>query len=405
MHSSGIRSTEKPDTFKRKMLRRAQLHSAYILQHYVISHRNNSIAHILLYAAGNRASIIHLIKYRNAMKNENVVFYMTGWFRDTTAKQSYEELKDILKNEEIIPIHVVKSGVIKWDLLVTASPQKIWWIPAPKLYVGHGDGFKSFDGGKTKYPYEGELFADRILEQRSSVIRAVERDYPIYRGHLVWSGGKDVDSIQEALSRRDRIRERMGIDNKKKVILVWGTFRSNSLFHVMGEKFLNDLEKLDKEKYVVILSIHPHEYRQYDKITKPMGPIIDTYAEKEGFIVRHPNQDYVPYVVASDAMICDCSSGLDGAVIAGIPTVLLENRENVWVESDYMHMLDETMTITPEDNVEEILDSLFGSRYEEMEYVSKKYGKELISESESYSKVVCKTSKELIKSGITEISR
>ena len=404
-----IRSTETESSKLFKLRRRAAVLACAIWQRSVIRvlPKNSNRKRVLLYAADNKAAVLHLLKYRESMSNalSECDYYITGRFSGMSYRDTLIELKSECANVDVTAVHIDRAGLMRWDLLVTSSPQNAWWIPAPTLYIGHGDGFKSFDGGKSKYPYDGSLFADRIIEQRHSVIDVVEREYPVYRGRMVWAGGKDAIAIANAISQRDEIRRSMGISEDRKVVLCWGSFRADSLFHALGHDFLEQLEALDKSRYHVILSIHPHEYRRYDTMTEPLGPTIDSYEGREGFTVRHPGQDYVPFVAVSDAMVCDCSSGLDGALLAGIPVVLLETRENVWRDSDYMRMLNDTLTISPQDDVEHLLGRVFGDENERLCGVSREYAKELLPEGGGYAEAVRRATREMLASGRTDMRR
>lgn len=404
----GIRSTEIKPSKLFKLRRRIAVVACAIWQRSIVRlFPKEEGNRILLYAADNRATVSHLLRYRKSMGDaiDNCKYYITGRFSDTTHQGSLHELKSLCDDADVTPIHIDAAGLRHWDVLVTASPQNAWWIPAPTLFVGHGDGFKSFDGGVSKYPYDGSLFADRIIEQRRSVVEAVERDYPIYRGRLVWSGGKDVEAIANGIAHKEEIRRRLGIPEDRKVVLCWGSFRADSLFHALGHAFLEQLERLDKTRYHVILTIHPHEYHRYDTVTEPLGPTIDSYESKDGFTVRHPGQDHIPYIAASDVMICDYSSGLDGALLAGIPVVLLKMYENVWRESDYMYMLEDTLTISPGDDVSTLLERVFGDENKRLCEVSRRYGKELKNDRGGYAAAVRKATLDLLISGKSDMRR
>ena len=64
-----------------------------------------------------------------------------------------------------------------------------------------------------------------------------------------------------------------------------------------------------------------------------MGLLVEAQREK-GFIIRSPSEDWLPYLIASDVIICDYSSMYEIALIAEKKLILCDFPEDkVWEQS------------------------------------------------------------------------
>lgn len=127
---------------------------------------------------------------------------------------------------------------------------------------------------------------------------------------------KDADALISELDNYHDYRRKLGIKDDITLVSVFGTWRKESLFQYLGKEFLDELGRINKNEYMFILSVHPREYVKYDDNIEPAGPLIDEYADKYNFIVRKPSDSYIPYLIASDIVICDYSSLYENALIA-----------------------------------------------------------------------------------------
>lgn len=61
-------------------------------------------------------------------------------------------------------------------------------------------------------------------------------------------------------------------------------------------------EELRQKGYEFIFSIHPKEYQRYDEQIEPLGEKVEA-CRKRGMLVRSPQQDWLPYMMASDVVL------------------------------------------------------------------------------------------------------
>ena len=115
-------------------------------------------------------------------------------------------------------------------------------------------------------------------------------------------------------------RQKLGISDEKPVISFFGSWNRESLFHVLGENLFQVCDAL-KGTYTFIFSIHPREYKTYDKEINPMGEQVERQREK-GHMVRSPSEDWIPYIMASDVVVSDYSTMMSLAILAGKKVML-----------------------------------------------------------------------------------
>ena len=100
-----------------------------------------------------------------------------------------------------------------------------------------------------------------------------------------------------------------------------GSWKPDSLFQQLGKDIFEEIKELAKDsKYKFILSIHPNEYMDEARYksqfpdNEPFGKYVDEMVNYN-CIVRKPGEDFIPYLVASDLVICDYSSMSDNAIM------------------------------------------------------------------------------------------
>ena len=237
-----------------------------------------------------------------------------------------------------------KLYLMKWDLIVCPDMDYPFWLKRgtiPVLYIGHGSGGISYDGGEHSYDYstasldeKGRPLFDIMLEPNKETARRMKKD-PIYGEIIRSSGYRFAAKIKDASLDKYQYQKQLGIQSGSKVVSIWGSWNKDSLFHVFGTELFSVCKSLQEKGYVFILSIHPREYEQYDENITPLGAVVERQRE-EGFLVRSPGEDWLPYMMASDVILVDYSAMLSLAILSG-KKVILSNfpDERIWRKSMY----------------------------------------------------------------------
>ncbi|NLN05511.1 MAG: hypothetical protein GX166_12000 [Clostridiaceae bacterium] len=283
---------------------------------------------ILLYCASD-TMVWHILNYYDQVKEDpgyNFYLYYGDAKTDceTSARMSYE----ITKDTHIKPITNKKKLVlVPLDLIVTADldyePLRYKKDIVPILYVNHGFHIVSIDKERNLYAY-GERALDEkgrckfscILEANLRIANAMNNIEP-FKGLVRHVGAKDGDLIEREIDNYTMYRKKLGIKAEETLVCVFGTWRKESLFQYLGREFLEAMGRMTGKGYKFVLSIHPREYAKYDEDVEPMGPVLEEYAQKYGFIVRHPSDSFIPYLIASDMVISDYTSLYENAILAG----------------------------------------------------------------------------------------
>lgn len=221
-----------------------------------------------------------------------------------------------------------------WDLLVCADakvPLYYRKCEASIMYINHGLHMISYDGGESLYAYnEGAGLFTTMLEPNKSYAEIMSANA---EENVIHVGYKNAESIISEIGNKSQYRKKLGLDNDKKIVSVFGTWGPDSIFHRVGNSLISQAKALSSEGYQFILSIHPKEYSRYDETVEPLGEYIDSLAE-QGFIIRNPKEPSIDYMVAADIVICDYSTLCEEAMLAGKPVILSDfPAERVWKNS------------------------------------------------------------------------
>ena len=291
--------------------------------------KENAEYKILLYCNSSTMEE-HLLNYMEQTDNLGYHFYI--FFGDSYLKGKKQPLEETLfKNKNIIPIRYM--GALfwsRWDLIVCADLEYPFWMfrgIIPLLYIGHGISNVSYDNGKSVYDYgpesrdeDGHLLFDKMLEPNKRVADMLRGENKEYRETICHTGYRFAGKISASAGKKEEYRKSLGITGDKPVVSFFGSWNKESLFHVLGEELFDVCDSL-KSEYTFIFSIHPIEYRQYFPDIKPMGEVVEQQREK-GHIVRSPQEDWIPYIMASDIVVADYSTMLSLAILAGKRVIL-----------------------------------------------------------------------------------
>jgi len=189
------------------------------------------------------------------------------------------------------------------------------------LYVNHGLHSISGDGGETLRCYgehaRGKNGVPRftaMCEPSAVIAEKMQKADPQMAGVIAHTGYKFASSAESALNRRQEYRRLLGVSPDTCLVGLFGSRGENSLFHTLGEPIFDACLDLLGEGYQFLFSAHPNEYEQYDEHISPMGLLIESQRER-GMLVRHPKEDFVPYMAACDIVISDFSSMAESAML------------------------------------------------------------------------------------------
>lgn len=347
----------------------------------------------------------HLVNFMEQLEDEGIYeFYLC--FGDTLYKNGkYQDKRETLFKDKNVTMVTsawqLYTGL--WDLIACADLELPFWVKKgtiPKVYVGHGAGAVSYDNGETTYDYgedsldnHGEPLFDVMLEPNKVTAEFMKKD-PVF-GKTIRSGGyRYAWRLKEAAEKKEEYKKELGIPADKKVISVWGSWGKESLFHMLGENLITEFENLRQKGYEFILSIHPREYWQYDETIEPLGEKIEACREK-GMIVRSPQQDWLPYMMACDVVLIDYSAMLSLAVLAGKKIIQTDFPEGkVWRRSMYAELRKVFPVISRAEDLEATLQEVLGTDRYEKEIL--RFQSQLYASKEDYKKFIQDTVQELV---------
>jgi len=211
-----------------------------------------------------------------------------------------------------------------WDLVVSADlylPRGINSSDCRTLFINHGTHIISYNGGNDAYTYSDRAYAANMsplfsimFEPNKRIAEYVTANIPGLSKAVKYVGHKNADSLLSLAKNKKMYRERLNVKDGEKLVMMIGSWNRYSLFHALGKELLAQAKGLMSKGYKFILTIHPIEYNRYRPDIEPLGKVIES-ARSEGFIVRSPSDDWMPYMIASDIVICDYSSLHESAIL------------------------------------------------------------------------------------------
>lgn len=339
----------------------------------------------------------HIIDFYENIKTMKDVrfflFYIDG--QNDYKKDNQEEgIQRIVTGRNIISIKKYEKVVFhSWDLIVCADtflPFHFEHKDAPAIYINHGLHIISFDEGDNLYAYtdhwaldiDGEPKFAVMCEPNKRYVEILKKEKPKLENVIQHVGYKYSENILEEKKNYHKYRQQFGVKEDEIVVAVFSTWRKECLFQSVGHELVNECKKLQDKGYRFILSDHPREYFRYDQSIEPSGPYVDSL-EKEGFIIRKPEQNYIPYLIASDVVICDYSTFYELALIAGKKLILSDFPEKrVWKHSIARELMRIVPVFKKDTNLQQLIQHVIDS--DEYQRVFEKYAKELITENMSY---------------------
>lgn len=243
------------------------------------------------------------------------------------------------------------AKVFPWDLAVVADHDEEGTPDpdrCPVVRLQHGvpgkrldDGIYAF--GPRSFDDEGRLRFTRILVSSEATRRLATRIDPAFADVVAVVGSLDDDRLLAEARHRDEHRRRLGIAPGDVVVLVTSTWGPSGLFQRLGDALLREAHALQGE-FRFILSAHGLDYQPGPPGERVWGEYIASQTS-QGFLVRDPGEDWVPYLVACDVVLTDHTSVATHAVLINRPVVHIRVPEGLLEPGSPIQRLHE---LTPE---------------------------------------------------------
>ncbi len=230
-------------------------------------------------------------------------------------------------SEKLPLIGYRKSRLLPWDLIVFADH---WIAPGydptvKKLLVNH-----AISGGKMSHglPYrynpklntyhDGSRLYDCIFEASQHVCDMVLAKQSDLADVIAVVGDLRADQLIARQADREEIRRQFGFSDQHTVVLVQSTW-GPSIMESIGRELINQCRQLARQGSCrFILSTHPkHWYGEYSK-KHPWGQFL-LDQQDEAFVIAKPEDDWAPFMIASDIAITDHTSLAVNYALLGKP--------------------------------------------------------------------------------------
>ena len=340
----------------------------------------------------------HILDYYYQIKHNNYnvyLFYPSMPFKDNN-NLFYKKVE----KTDIKVIGWLKFSFFPWNVIVSADLSLPYFTnkEVPLLYINHGLHIVSFDSGKTLYAYGAQSKDENgrpkfsiMLEPNKRIAEYMINHDKSFKYVIKWSGYKFALDVIKALDNYCKYRQELGVSHDTILVGVFGTWNKESLFHTLGEELFHYAWSLRNKGYQFIFSIHPKEYTVYNTEIRPMGSLVEAQREK-GFIVRSPSEDWLPYLIASDIIICDYSSLYELAIIAEKKIIFSDFPINkVWEHSIAAKLKKQLPVLKTAEDLEKVLIQVKNRGLDE---ITLEYKREIINE--NYKEIVNNVTEELL---------
>lgn len=283
--------------------------------------RTRSGTHDVLFLCQNGLMADYLGPIWEILRDEERLRFFVTFPRDARIAH---EVEKILRQ---LPVEAIRMGAAEcrpWDLIVTADhgyAKLATRKRCPVIYTGHGMTGKVVEGEGADYSYgpraklsDGTPRYSAMLEASHANRDRIQAHDPMLAQTMQVVGSLQDDRLLARQEERDAMRAELGFAAQDRVVLIQSSWGRDSLVHTVGDTLLASAQESKSSRF--ILSVHPHEYRPTEDGSPSWGARVRALGE-EGFVVREPGQDWIPYLLASDLVISDHTSlVIYGALIA-----------------------------------------------------------------------------------------
>lgn len=236
----------------------------------------------------------------------------------------FDQIRKLLPLQEI-PGFWASAG--HWDLIVMADHLLFDRAADERhriLRISHGFPGKLVGGhlyafGPRAYAPNGRVRYSRMFVPSQAVREWALQMDPAFDKIVAVVGSIGDDKMLAEVDRREEYRSQYGFKPDETVVFTTGTWGPHGFFQKLGDAFLDEARAL-QDQFRFILSAHPIDYRPQPPGHRALGQYISAQS-KNGFIIREPSENWVPYMIASDILLTDHTSLALHGVLLGLPFV------------------------------------------------------------------------------------
>lgn len=250
-----------------------------------------------------------------------------------------------------------------WDLALfgTHGSDVFFGRTAARVHVPHGIGAgkrvagEDFTYGPRWSLWRGRPKYDAMLEASHAVRDHAVAGCPQLEPVIKVVGDLAADRLLASLPKRNAYRRTLGITSGQTAVLVISTWGPHGLMPRFGHRLLPTMVRLDRQ-YRVVLTMHPHlwagEHDDRRRWARHLSPYV-----RAGLLVCGPDDDWVPYLAATDVAVIDHGSlGVYWTLLAR-PTLTVQVPEDLPVTgSPIAGLHDDSPTLTDPADLGEAVD-------------------------------------------------
>ncbi len=278
-------------------------------------------------------ALAYLDRFRQTIADDTRLrFTVTSYSR---LPHTHRQIKQWSHEHGLRHVPHLLSRVMRWDLIALAEHHgaTAYNPSTPKLSINH-----SISGGKLEkngLPYRygqqrmyypnGQLVYTRIFEASKEVCDQTVTQQPDLRPIIAIVGDLQADELLALQSQREKIRRGLGFAEGDTVVLIQSTWGPTSLLETVGKDLIEQAATLqNNSRYRFILSTHPHHWDGTGSVDTSYGRYLSQQTQR-GFHVIHPQDDWGPYMIASDIAITDHTSLSVTYALLGKPMLCVAN--------------------------------------------------------------------------------
>ncbi len=242
----------------------------------------------------------------------------------------------------------LRAYLCEWDMIIGAGHAGYQLLLNPRncptIYIGHGPQNKCRPGSETTITYDQSAFKpqsifnlykkdqpiySRMFEEDEKVRDLIIETIPSLNNVISVVGDMFYDNVLSEAKHREKFRRQLGIGPDETSVFVLSTWRPECLIESVGDAFLEESRRL-LEEFKFIISVHPNEYVAKYPGQRVWGEYLRTQ-RKHGYIIREPDEDFIPHMVACDIVLTDHTCLADYAMLLQKPIICVPvNREYIW---------------------------------------------------------------------------
>lgn len=301
---------------------------------------NKPVKRVLLPAAHVMA-LAYLDRFQQTLADDpRLRFTVTSYSR---LPHTHRQIKRWSRERGLRYVPYQLSRVMRWDLIAIAEHHgaKAFNPSVPKVLINH-----SISGGKLEkngLPYrygrhhthfpDGQSVYSKIFEASKEVYTQTVAQRPELGPIIAVVGDLCADELLALRSQREAIRRKLGFSDDQTVVLIQSTWGPTSLMETVGKALIEQAAALQNDsRYRFILSTHPHHWDGTGSVDTSYGRYLSQQAQR-GFHVIRPQDDWRPYMAASDMAITDHTSLSVTYALLGNPMLFVANDAAGVIES------------------------------------------------------------------------